>query len=87
MVAAELVEEFESLEDVAREYVKTVRNANYGDISPSLHKEIQVRTILTTLKKAPGMLHGRWVTGMTTPTEALQLPYFRLNLLSKHYRL
>ena len=82
VVAAELVEEFESLEDVAREYVKTVRNANYGDI-----REIQVRTILTTLKKAPGMLPGRWVTGMTTPTEALQLPYFRLNLLSKHYRL
>lgn len=61
VVAAELVEEFESLEDVAREYVKTVRNANYGDISPSLHKGNSSEDYSDYLKE--GTRYVAWAVG------------------------
>ena len=37
IMSADLIDDFTSMEDVAREYVKTIRNANYGEISPYLH--------------------------------------------------
>ncbi|MDD6364223.1 MAG: BACON domain-containing protein [Bacteroidales bacterium] len=37
IMSAELMDDFARPEDAVREYVKTVRNANYGDISAYLH--------------------------------------------------
>ena len=79
---ADLIEDFTCMEDVAREYVRTVRNANYGEISPYLHSGAWSEDYAAYLDKgrkyiawAAGYRDDEEDTGLTTAVYTIEFTY------------